>query len=377
VYHVDVDSLATHFPPDLPVPRLLTALGRWLADQPYGSVGYLNTFAGAQVHRTISPYEDAVLAMRARLGVFLTLPEGSELALWDHGGPVPAVVNIDSEGDYRTVAPSLEAFVAGWSQQAAGPWELNRDADDEEDDPDELEPTRYEEFAVWLAGEGVVVPDVPAAPDFGAWVEEVTQQTKNERAARIAALPPIVPADPAVVAAAVRGLATTADAMLGRFTGEDDVLAFCASLGVDLRLVPGHDEFRALAHFDAGFVLEFAYPWEYRNPTLRARFSGQLRTEYERARRRMFWSVTLHSAWAPRGLGRAHPAGSRFTAFDGPLPWGVTFADTRASLAARLGPPTTALSSADRWSRPDLDRVLTVDYDGETVGSVRLGIPSV
>jgi hypothetical protein len=374
VYDVDIESLAAGFPPGMPVPPLLPAFGRWLAEQPYGSVGYLNCLAGEAVDLTISPSEEVALAMRERLGIFLTLPEGSDLALWDHGGAVPAVVNIDSEGEYRTVAPSLEAFLLGWSEQAADSGELNRDDDDEDEDS---EPSRYAEFAAWLREQGVRAPDVPPAPDFGAWVDEVTQQAEDERAARFAALPPIVPTDPAVVSAAVRTLATTADPMLGRFVDEDQLIAYCASLGVDVRTVPGPDEFRSLARFDAGFELEFAYPWEYGNPTLRARFTDALQAEYLRARRRMFWSITLHTAWIPPAIGRVNPVRQPFAAFDGPLPWGVTFADTRDSLAVKLGPPTTTWSTVHHWNRPDLDRTLTVTYDDDDVfvGCVRLGIP--
>jgi hypothetical protein len=115
-----------------------------------------------------------------------------------------------------------------------------------------------------------------------------------------------VPADPALTAAA-RTLAATAEPMLGRFTDEAEMVAYCASLDIDLRTVPGPDKFRSLARFDAGFALEFANPWESKNQTLKARYTPALRAEFEDARRRMLWSITMHKAWAPPGLGRAHP----------------------------------------------------------------------
>jgi hypothetical protein len=376
VYHVDVASFATGFPPGMSVPPVLPALGRWLAERPYGSVGYFNTFASEPSDVYVTPLEDASLAVRERVGIFLTLPEGSQLALWDHGGQAPAVVNIDSEGEYRTLADSLEAFLLGWGDRHCGVWELDRDdEDDDEDDEEDREPSRHADLAAWLRTQGLVVPDVPPAPDFGDWIEEVTERTERDRAARIAALPPIVPADPALTAAAARTIAATAEPMLGRFTDEPEIVAYCASLGIDLRTVPGPDEFRSLARFDAGFELEFAYPWEYRNQTLKARYTPDLRAEFEDARRRMLWSVTMHKAWAPPGLGRAHPRDSRFRAFDGPLPWGVTFGDTRESLAARLGPPVTDVGARQHWLTPDRSRALLVHYDGDTVGSVRIGIP--
>lgn len=373
MYHVDAGSFATGFPPGMPVPPLLPALGGWLAEQPYASLGCFDLFASEPASVYVTRVDDALLRMRARLGVFMNLPEGSRLALWDHGGPVPAVVTIHSEGLYRTLADSLEEFLVGWAERRCEARELNGgDEEDEDDDDEELEPSRHAELAAWLAARDLVVPDVPPAPDFRRWIDQVIEGTERDRAAWIATLPPIVPADPARTAAAVRTLATSADPLLGRFTDEPGIVDYCASLGIDLRTVPGEEQFRSVARFDAGFALEFAFPWECGRATLKDRYPPALRAEYERARRRMLWSVVVHKAWTPPGLDR-----TPFSAFDGALPWGVTFADTRESLAARFGSPVHEWRASQQWVRPDLDRALTVHFDGDTVGSVQVGVPRI
>jgi hypothetical protein len=51
----------------------------------------------------------ALLAQK--LGIFLFLPDGSRLAMWDHGGTESAVVLIGSEGELENLAPSLDELL--------------------------------------------------------------------------------------------------------------------------------------------------------------------------------------------------------------------------------------------------------------------------
>ncbi len=41
------------------------------------------------------------MELASRIGIFLAVPDGSRLALWDYGGDEPAVVLLESEGAHR------------------------------------------------------------------------------------------------------------------------------------------------------------------------------------------------------------------------------------------------------------------------------------
>jgi len=55
----------------------------------------------------------------------LKLPDGSHLALWNHGTKVPSVVMIGSAGELDNVAPTLEAFLAALAKGTTGVSDLD------------------------------------------------------------------------------------------------------------------------------------------------------------------------------------------------------------------------------------------------------------
>lgn len=147
-YTVSLEAPAGHR-----IPPLLTAFGEWLEERTYGAVGYFELIAAA------APAEwDPKLADRLRETMpFLTLPDGSLLVLVKHGERSPVAL-LGSEGETRTVAPSLGDFLLDLAAADTDIMEL-----------DDEDATDRDDLAAWL--EENEVARVKAPPfDFSAWL---------------------------------------------------------------------------------------------------------------------------------------------------------------------------------------------------------------
>lgn len=130
-YHVDLASP----PKGVVVPPLLADLGAFVAKQEHGALGYFDALRAAKIPK----------AMDQREGFsFLELPDGSLLALVPSG-----VLLLDSEGDKREIAGSLEEFLHLWAKGESGVDEL-----------DDGEPGALKK---WLTSKKVKVPTSKAA----------------------------------------------------------------------------------------------------------------------------------------------------------------------------------------------------------------------
>ncbi|MFB1482722.1 hypothetical protein [Corallococcus sp. RDP092CA] len=135
------------------VPPLLREVGAWVGTQNHGTLGWFDLFGFDALPSEYSP-ENAERLQAAGFS-FLNLPDGSLLALLKD-----AVVLLGSEGESRTVADSLEAFLVAWSKGRTGISDL---------DDDDASSGR-EALAAWLQARGLQVPK--AAPfDFAAWLD--------------------------------------------------------------------------------------------------------------------------------------------------------------------------------------------------------------
>lgn len=141
------------------VPPLLDAFGVWLATQKRGALGYFDALRIEAVPRTW--HEGAADRLEKAAYVFLTMGDGSMLALLDTGrAKAPrAVVLLDSEGEARTVATSLEEFLHLFAEGETGVLDLDDD-----------EATGREALAAWLAEKKVKAPEAKDF-DFQAWLD--------------------------------------------------------------------------------------------------------------------------------------------------------------------------------------------------------------
>ena len=141
----------------MPVPPLLLAFAKWIKKVPHGTLGYFDVLASEPFN---DPHlsDDAIELLRAKLGIFLHLPDGSNLALWNYGGKIPAVVLLGSEGELDNIAPSLESFLIKLSK---GKTDIS-DLDDEEASASRAD------LAQWLTQQKVKVKSAKV-PDFREW----------------------------------------------------------------------------------------------------------------------------------------------------------------------------------------------------------------
>jgi hypothetical protein len=172
-YSIDAASVERAFPPGKSTPLLLTEFMRWLQDRTWGSVGCFRVegrFADA------APIYDGA-PLRADFALFLYLPDGSQVGLWRAGRPSldgAPVALLDSEGQHRTLAGSLEAFLSKLALRQFEDSDLDVHEDNEDDAADEL--------ASWLderlgGADLFALATAPTdAPDFAkamrAWTAE-------------------------------------------------------------------------------------------------------------------------------------------------------------------------------------------------------------
>jgi hypothetical protein len=141
------------------VPPLLEDVGDWIGQQTHGTLGWFDALAAEAIPKEWNPEKADRLHRDAF--AFLSLPDGSLLALVNTGAKAPhAVALLGSEGEARTVANSLEEFLTLWSQ---GETEI-----DELDDEDGASGRKA--LASWLKAKKVKVPKAKDF-DFAAWLD--------------------------------------------------------------------------------------------------------------------------------------------------------------------------------------------------------------
>ncbi|RKI45655.1 hypothetical protein D7Y27_09905 [Corallococcus sp. AB004] len=141
------------------VPPLLQKVGEWVGTQAHGTLGWFDGLLAEAVPEEWDPAKADRL--RASAFSFLHLPDGSLLLLVKPGGKAPAAVALlGSEGETRTVANSLEEFLALWSQGETDISELD----------DEEAGSGREALAAWLKKHKVKAPKAKEF-DFSAWLD--------------------------------------------------------------------------------------------------------------------------------------------------------------------------------------------------------------
>ena len=130
------------------VPALLDEVGAFIKTQEHGSLGSFDTFGPNSIPKELVD-EKAVKNGFS----FIELADGSLVALLNVG----AVVLLESEGNHRTLANSLEEFLLLWSKG-------------ESDVPDLDEGEGLDAFAKWVKAKKLKAPKAKNF-DFNAWLD--------------------------------------------------------------------------------------------------------------------------------------------------------------------------------------------------------------
>ncbi|MDR1850389.1 MAG: SMI1/KNR4 family protein [Zoogloeaceae bacterium] len=140
-------------------PPLIDEVIEFINGYEHGTFGWFDLCEIEQIPREWNP-DNAERLQEAGYS-FLPLPDGSMVALLKTDSGPDAVVYIGSEGERWTIANSLEAFLILWSKGETG----IDDLDDEEC------ADGHEELAEWLKSKQIKAP-AAADFDFQAWLDE-------------------------------------------------------------------------------------------------------------------------------------------------------------------------------------------------------------
>jgi hypothetical protein len=176
--------IKTKWPDGREMPKLIGDIADLVRPWPWGSVGYFSMMGS----RFNDYWVEGGADLSEQFGMFLKLPDGTELALWYHDDAVAGaepVVLIGSEGQLQVLAPTLKQFVALWAD-GNGPLDLARS--EEFDDPAEKSAylAAWDVYADKLRALAAAVPDPPTpapVPDLKVFVDTFAEKSRKEIAA--------------------------------------------------------------------------------------------------------------------------------------------------------------------------------------------------
>lgn len=339
---IDIDSFATGFPKNVPPPVVLLEFGKWLKEVPHGTLGYFDAFRSTPLDAAYASHDGATAALRAKLGIFLELPDGSRLAMWEHGGQTPAVVLLGSEGDLENVATSIEGFLLALARGRTGVGDL---------DNAKASSSRAA-LGRWLE-ERKVVASHGTAPPFREWFDRTVREAKSATPSAMQPERRPAPAD----------LIARVDALIGKFIDDSAVIELTKELGFDLPSIQDPAVLRKLAQPHEGYLLEIAWPWDFPNKGLASQFPPEKR---ESMKARMLWGIEVHPSYKARDHKRKIDV--VYGGFKGALPFGLSFAD-EIDAAKRKIEAVAALRYHDETSLvvydAKRDTTVTVDFADE------------
>lgn len=344
-YAPQLASFDEGFPQALPVPELLREFAQWLAGQPRSSLGWFHLESAALDARYAGD-DDATLRLREHLGLFMVFPDGAKLALWKSDEAPPAVVRLGPKGVLDVVAPDLETFLVALANGTTGVRELEREQRET--------PSVRAELGAWLSVRGVRSSARSVSTDaFRGWFEMTRASARAARASVDAARQQLGAPDRLLSTATLpHDLFERVDPLLGLLVDDPRVVAFFASIGIDLDAMRDPNALRAIVRPNDGVEFEVAWPWDRGSEWLEAEYPKAQRKELEQRRARMFWSITLFVVREVR------PSGQQFQPYAGALPLGIRKDDTATSLEHTLGPPVKGSEGSRIWDFPQRRRAL-------------------
>jgi hypothetical protein len=150
---MDVPNLRRTWPDGHDLPPLIADIATMLKGEVWGSVGYL-TMPGSRFN---DYWIENGADLWPQFGMFVHLPDGTEIAQWFHDGAVPGaepIVEIGSEGNLEVIAPNLKSFFRDWANDS-GRAEMTLDEEDR----------TPENVARWRAAAAKMLTIVDATPD--------------------------------------------------------------------------------------------------------------------------------------------------------------------------------------------------------------------
>jgi hypothetical protein len=111
---INLAGIERNWPDVRPVPPLIYDVANLMASWPNGSFGYPRFKSTRFDDYWIELGSD----LNEQFGMFINLPEGTNIAVWFHDGAVKdaePVIELGSEGELHVLAPNLKSFFAMWA----------------------------------------------------------------------------------------------------------------------------------------------------------------------------------------------------------------------------------------------------------------------
>jgi hypothetical protein len=111
---IDLAGIERNWPDGRQVPTLIRDVAALMASWPNGSFGHLRFKSTRFDDYWIELGGD----LNEQFGIFINLPEGTNIAVWFHDGAVKdaePVIELGSEGELHVLAPNLKSFFAFWT----------------------------------------------------------------------------------------------------------------------------------------------------------------------------------------------------------------------------------------------------------------------
>jgi hypothetical protein len=108
-------DLARRWPERHEFPKAIPDLAQLVMPWPWGSIGHFR-MPGTRFN---DYWVEGGADLYDQFGMFLNLPDGTDIALWYHDGVVAGaepVVEIGSEGALNVLAPNLKSFLIDWAE---------------------------------------------------------------------------------------------------------------------------------------------------------------------------------------------------------------------------------------------------------------------
>jgi hypothetical protein len=113
---IDLAGIERNWPDGRIVPPLIATVATLMKPWPNGSLGY----ARFKSTRFDDYWIELGGDLNDQFGIFINLPEGTNIAVWFHEGAVKdaePVIELGSEGELHVLAPNLKSFFAMWADR--------------------------------------------------------------------------------------------------------------------------------------------------------------------------------------------------------------------------------------------------------------------
>jgi hypothetical protein len=155
---IDLAGIERNWPDGRSVPKLIVDVANLMSPWPTGALG----FPRFKSTRFDDYWIELGGDLNDHFGMFINLPEGTNIAVWFHAGAVKdaePVIELGSEGELSVLAPNLKSFFARWAEGTL--------------------PNSSVAFNELISDSGLTLEEKAQRPHYAAQMQSVVRQTTD------------------------------------------------------------------------------------------------------------------------------------------------------------------------------------------------------